>query len=299
MKIGIVGASGFLGKHMFQLLKNRGHDLIGTFCHNPLPGVQHLDLKNPVPEIFKDRECVVLLSALTKPDFCFSHKNQSDIINIYGPKQIAEWCFNRNIHVVFASTNYVFSDGDLPRTEEEMPLPDTVYGKQKLIMENFLLQKNPEKSLILRYGRVWGYMPGEGIVTDTIAELRSGKKIYAAFNQIFTPIHIEDACLMTAILIEMKQNGIFHVGGSEHFSRLDLSMEIARTIGAPLDLIQKIDYSGINFPEKRPMNTTINCLKIQKTTGHFCISMQTRLQELQDCKSKGSFNSGHSRKELV
>ena len=44
MKVLVIGASGFLGKTVYHLLKEAGDDVIGTYNSKPVEGMQQLDV---------------------------------------------------------------------------------------------------------------------------------------------------------------------------------------------------------------------------------------------------------------
>lgn len=268
MKVLIIGASGFIGRNLLLILQKRGHQVYGTFCHNSFPGLIHLDLTNPDTGLLPDCDYLIIQSGWKNPNLCFANPDKSLSVNVYGLQKIINWGLKKGIPIAFASTHYVFANGFHPRLEDETPEPGTVYGQQKLQIEQYLLKNLPQKSLILRYGVVWG--KDEGIVYETIDKMQKGQKIHAAGNQIFTPVYVDDACLLTAFLMELSQTGIFHIGGNEHLSRLDLTKRIAEIKNYDSGLITEIDYAKLDFPENRPLNTAINCRKAQNITGYNC-----------------------------
>ena len=60
-------------------------------------------------------------------------------INANGPKLLAQACFIRRIKLIHISTDFVF-DGELihPYTEQDVPLPLSVYGGSKLKGESWV-----------------------------------------------------------------------------------------------------------------------------------------------------------------
>jgi GDP-4-dehydro-6-deoxy-D-mannose reductase len=150
----ITGAAGMMGSHLFELLQERGEDVIATY-HNPTldsrdPILQrmqeHLDLldQDRVRKILnKYRPSVVFhLAAQSRPDVSFAQPRATLDANVYGTLNLLEAC--RDLPepplVINASSSAVYGDIDwsVPPDENVACNPLSPYGTSKLAQEHLL-----------------------------------------------------------------------------------------------------------------------------------------------------------------
>ena len=112
-----------------------------------------LILKNKIPNGIKFDLCkdnisllvkkyninkIVLLSAISDPDECYKNKKKSYLINVKYTKNLISKIKNNDIHLIFISTEFVYSGKKGNYSENSKSYPINLYGKQKLLIENYI-----------------------------------------------------------------------------------------------------------------------------------------------------------------
>lgn len=233
-KLLILGACGFIGRHMFARL---GPDrAIGTYFTNPLEGGVYFDaLTQDIAEIAAPDDlwhCMILY-ADPHPDSCERDPDASNALNVESTKRVITRLVEWGVPLTFASTEFVF-DGTMHEADESTP-PNPImrYGRQKVAIEDYLSTQYPnEPWTVLRFGKVFGSSPqNEKLFTGWIEALEKGETIRIATDQIFSPIHVDDVvtgCLKAA---EDKVRGLYHLCGTQAFGRHELlEMTIASVL---------------------------------------------------------------------
>ena len=190
MKTLIIGGSGKIGK-LFNFKNSKK-----TFHKNKVKnGIKFNLIKdNIVYQLEKyNINKVVILSAISDPDICLKNKKYSNIINVEKTIQLIDILINRNIYFIFFSSEYIF-DGKIGNySEKSKAKPNNLYGKQKLIVENYI-RKNTKNFSIMRIGKTYGdNIKDNTLISKFLIELVNGKRIFqAAYDQIFNPLYVED-----------------------------------------------------------------------------------------------------------
>ena len=133
-KIVVFGASGMLGK---DLLKHLEAKEIITPSHS------ECDIGDwSSVDLFFDRvkniDMVINCAAFVKVDFCEIEASEAFKINSEGPHILAQWCKKIGATLVNISTDYVFEGTQEIYTTEDDCYPQSVYGKSKLIGEQYI-----------------------------------------------------------------------------------------------------------------------------------------------------------------
>ena len=81
---------------------------------------------------------IVLLSAISDPDECYKNKKKSYLINVKYTKNLISKIKNNDIHLSVISTEFVYSGKKGNYSENSKSYPINLYGKQKLLIENYI-----------------------------------------------------------------------------------------------------------------------------------------------------------------
>ena len=85
-------------------------------------------------------DCIIHTAAIPVTDFCNEHPEKAHLINVQGALNIAKAADAVNAKMVLLSTEQIF-DGNPesgPYKETDVPVPDTVYGQNKVEAEKKL-----------------------------------------------------------------------------------------------------------------------------------------------------------------
>ena len=93
---------------------------------------------------------VVILSSISKPEDCFRNKKKSYAINVRGTKNLINLLIKNGIYYIFFSTEYIFDGTKGHYTEKSKAIPSLYYGKQKLIIEDYIKLKSHKNFAIFQ-----------------------------------------------------------------------------------------------------------------------------------------------------
>ncbi|MBU1152829.1 sugar nucleotide-binding protein [bacterium] len=263
----IFGASGFIGSHLFSYYQNKGIPVIGTYSKNPKRGLVPYDLadtqSNASRFINNDCRFAIIAAGIGSIDYHKIHFEECPRIN-YGTKRLIDILYTRRIIPVFLSTDYVFEGINGNYKEDDPAHPTTQYGKNKLEIENYIKEKGKDY-IIIRPGKVYGYLPGDGtIITDIAEKLLLGKEIRCADDQIISPTSIYDVIQKIEMLIKSGATGVFHLSSPDSLSRYELANLVITNMPNCGGKVRRCSINDFSFPEKRPLNTTLNSEKLSK-----------------------------------
>lgn len=288
-KVIILGGSGYIGRHLFTHL-GAAH-AVASYHNSPFDGGFQFDvattrLADADIELDGVTHCVIL-SGISSPDFCFNEPAKANAVNIVGIRRIVDEVINLGLLPVFASTEAVF-DGKLGNySEADAADPILVYGQHKLEIENYL-RASGAPYLTLRIAKVYDSRPGDGaLLSGWYDQLRKdGEIIRCASDFISSAIHVGDLCRQIEALMNDGHTGLFHLGGSESLSRLDMCEALAREMNIrEIAVKAKIVSCSIHdFPtaESRPLDISMNTAKLVAATGVEMRNINASCRELLD-----------------
>lgn len=136
-------------------------------------------------------DIVIHAAAYTDVDGCELNPDKAYLVNGEGTKNVAEACKGVNAFLIYISTDFVF-DGTkkTPYTEEDKPNPINIYGKSKLMGEDFV-KEILDNYLIIRTSWLFG-KGGKNFVDTIIAKAKTEKKLKVVDDQMGSPTYIVD-----------------------------------------------------------------------------------------------------------
>ena len=272
-KILLIGASSFIGQSMVPRL---GQDrIVATFHSTAIDdGVffdpLEMDLAD-LPADLSGFSHAVLLYAMTSPAACHADAALSKRVNVKSAIRIIDGLADRGITPVFLSTEAVFDGKTGSYTEEDTPNPLFTYARQKYEVERYLNGLG-KPALIARLARVYGSQAGDGtLFTDILHHLTRNQPIRCAGDQVFSPIHVEDAVDALSLLMEAGQTGTFHIGGPSAISKCEaVEMTVNRYTSFGGDYTAAITacrLAEFDLAEPRPLNISLSVEKLRQTVG--------------------------------
>lgn len=288
MSILIIGASGFVGSLLYEIL-TREDKVVGTFYPRQLEvkGLKYLDItdRKSVEALIKEIKpaVIILTAALTYVEYCEDHPKEAFEINVLGTTNVALMAKEINAKLVFFSTEYVFDGKAGPYSEEDQPNPISYYGKTKLEGEK-VIRDNLGDYLIIRTTVVYGYeKDGKNFIMQLIQKNKAGLIMNVPVDQYGSPTFRDNLVEATIELIQKDKRGIYNVVGCEVINRFDFSILSAEILGLDKNLI--IPKTTIELGQKAPRPLKAG-LKIDKIRQEIDIKLLSPKEGLEILKTQ-------------
>jgi dTDP-4-dehydrorhamnose reductase len=254
-------------------------------------GRDQLDLAQPdqirrqVQNIRPD--LIINAAAHTAVDLAESEPQAAFAINAVAPGVLAEEALALDIPLIHYSTDYVFDGMKAgPYTEDDTPNPLGVYGKSKLAGEQ-AIRDVQGKHLILRTS--WVYSThGRNFLLTMQRLLQEKPELRVVADQIGAPTWAGTIANSTLALIERWQAnevadwGTYHLsaqGETSWFGFAQAIGEALRQQGKPCARLIAIPSSDYPTPAARPLNSRLDCSRLQRDWGVSQPDWQTALRE--------------------
>jgi dTDP-4-dehydrorhamnose reductase len=274
MKILMTGSDGLVGTNILPFLQKR-FEVISVLEKDwdITDSPKGSDVMRQVkPDILLN------LAAVTNVDGCEDNAEAAYRVNGEGPGALASLCAAFAARLVHFSTDYVF-DGmkDKPYTERDVTNPLSVYGKSKLLGEKNVLESLGQSAIIIRTEWIYG-QGGENFITKVLKIARETGRAEVVDDQRGTPTYAKDLGPAVAALIEGNKTGIYHVTNSGSCTWYGF----ARKIFSLLDMevvCTPVSSDRLKRKAKRPLNSVLDCAKLQIDTNVRMREWESALQE--------------------
>src|SRR3989441_12928114 len=235
---------------------------------SPFPNSARLDITDKdatlrlVGEI--DPEVIINTAALTNVDYCETHKDEAEKVNVGGVRNVAEAARQNDSRLVQISTDYVFDGTYGHYTECDTPNPLNHYAKTKLEAERVV--SHLSNYAIARPSVVYGWHPHVTEVrSDSTKQMNFGmfvldklmkkENVKAIRDQYSSPTFADNLADALLRLARSPQNGIFHTAGRSCLSRYEFASKLSQLFGYPASLIQPVFSSEFPQVARRPRNS--------------------------------------------
>jgi len=254
--------TGFLGTYLIEFFSKKYETIGGDLNPNNSKilkvdatdshGVEKFILKNS-PDL------VVDTIALTSSIECEKNPEKANELNHLTAKNIALACKKINSKMIFISSSYVFDGERGNYSERDEISPTGIYAKTKSLAEKEVLKIG--KNLILRFDLMYGFN-SFGKPNGIFDKVLSGKDFFLGNpNQIRSPLFIEDIPPAIEILFKKKEEGIFHLAGSEKI-RMKEFIEKLENLIRKESKIKIYENKKLLVPEKKDSSLAIEKSRI-------------------------------------
>ena len=268
-KLLLTGASGFLGWNLCQVARKKW-EVYGTyFSHDVnISGIKlskiNLTNFNELKRLFEEvkPDAVIHTAAASQPNFCQTHPQESQEINVTVSANIAALCADAEIPCAFTSTDLVFNGLNAPYKETDPVCPVSIYGEQKVMAEDEMLARYPQTAVCrmpLMFGD--GGPVAQSFIQPMFAKLKAGEELSLFIDEFRTPVSGKTAAEGLLFAVENKFQGIFHLGGKERISRYEffrLFVEILEMKSAKLKQCLQKD---VKMSAPRPADVSLDSSK--------------------------------------
>ncbi|MCW8987444.1 MAG: dTDP-4-dehydrorhamnose reductase, partial [Gammaproteobacteria bacterium] len=274
MKLLITGAQGQVGAELVRIASQHDHDVIAA-------SRSELDVtnkKNVIECITQHHPDIVInAAAYTAVDKAEEEIDTAYAINHTGAENLALACTELNIPLFHISTDYVFDGSKTTSYSEDDDIsPLGVYGKSKWAGEESI-RKQMDQFIILRVAWVFGAQ-GNNFVKTMLRLGRERDELGIVADQFGGPtpaVAIAGTLIYLAELYQKENTlkwGTYHYCGTSKTSWYEFAKEIfhqAHNTGLlnKEPNINSITTSEYPTPAKRPINSMLDCTRINNTFG--------------------------------
>ncbi|WP_347505473.1 dTDP-4-dehydrorhamnose reductase [Pseudomonas anguilliseptica] len=292
MKILLLGQHGQVSQELQRALP--GTDELTVL------GREQLDLAQP--ELIRQQvqnlrpELIINAAAHTAVDQAEHESQLAFAINATAPGILAELAAELGAPLVHYSTDYVFGGSHTePYRESDNTNPLSVYGRSKLAGEQ-AIQAVGGMHLILRTSWVYS-QHGKNFLLTMQRLLQERESLSVVDDQIGAPTWAGTIAQTTAQLIEQWRSGhagpwgVYHLTAQGETSWFGFASAIAthlRSQGKNVATLQPIPSSAYPTPAQRPLNSRLDCSRMQQD---WHVQLPTWQQALSDCLATQSLNS--------
>ncbi len=267
-KVLVTGASGLLGREILKQFVSNGWDALGLAYSRIYGSLRKVDLCDAVQiEAVLDEfspTVVVHSAAERRPDVVDNQTQSATALNVNATEKLASLCANRNIFLLYISSDYVFDGNDPPYKPDASTNPLNTYGQMKLDGE--IAVRKYEQFGVLRIPVLYGSVEslGESAVTTLFqAVLDSNKPAKINDFQRRYPTHVAD-CAQVCVGLANKRlrqenvGGVWHWSAEECYTKYTMSVAMAEVFGLNSDhlIADKSPPSGAPRPFDCKLDTT-------------------------------------------
>lgn len=240
-KILIIGASGFVGNYLFNVLKGKKSlDVFGTFNNSEMKGLIKFDysIKKNFKVIEQINPDIIIWTAgdknLKKTETSLSKTLKENLNPIKTLLELKK--FKRKLKIIFMSSDYVFDGGKGDYTISDIKSPKSFYGISKVMTEEYIIS-NCNNYNIIRAGAIIGK---ESVFINWLVKSLKIDVNIDLFDNLFSPTPIINLCnCIEDIIIQKYDERIIHINGGEKLSRYDLGVTLAKLLNSKNKLIKK------------------------------------------------------------
>jgi UDP-glucose 4-epimerase len=304
LKVGITGATGFLGGYILRHLQAaRRYELraLARSLKGPLypkHGISWVqgDLESPLDcqAFIGGLDVVVHLAHTNTPLSSHSDWASDAALNIIPTLNLIEAIRreNRPLDLVYASSGgavYGSREDEMPFKEADSTHPSSPYGIVKLVVEEYLqlaAEQGWLRASILRIGNPYGELlqsaRRQGLIGVAMNQVLRGEPvpIYGNPNNIRDYIHLSDVAkiLELCLLRPSKEFVIYNVGSGRGASTLEILDILERTIGKP---VMREHLKQIDHADRMISWTVLDITKAKKQLGwHPKVSLELGIANL-------------------
>lgn len=293
-KLLITGASGLLGSNLLFTALNQ-YEVFAIYNQHGLRSNQILSLqldltdKRSVTSVIHDLKpnWIVHCAALTNVDYCETHPDIAWSINVEATQHLASVTRAIGSRLVYISTDSVF-DGQKGRySENDLPNPINAYAKSKLAGEYAVLEL-VDKPLIIRtniYG--WNMQENLSFAEWILNQLQHSNTIKGFQDVYFTPILVNELSNIILQMMEAELSGIYHVAGSQRISKYQFAYMLADIFELDCSLVQSSSITQAHLIAPRPLDTSLDTLKISNTLKMIMPDIATGLNRFKTLHDEG------------
>jgi dTDP-4-dehydrorhamnose reductase len=288
MKILLLGKNGQVGWELQRSLAPLG-ELLALDRHSTshCGDLSNLEGLAETVRVFQP-DVVVNAAAYTAVDKAESDVQSAHTINALAPEVLSRACAAMGAYLVHFSTDYVFDgSGQTPWVESDATGPLNIYGQSKLAGEQGIA-KQGAKHAIFRTSWVFGTEGGN--FAKTMLRLAQEREKMAVINdQYGAPTGAALLADITALNLQQTQplEGTYHLaaaGETTWHAYAQYVLQTAKRLKPDLQYkvqdVAAVPTSEFPTPAKRPLNSRLNCHKLEQALHLQLPAWQTGVDQM-------------------
>ncbi len=253
MKVLVTGANGQLGYDVCRVLAARGIEHLGV----DISDFDITDSDEVLRFVLKYRPtAIVHCAGYTAVDRAEEEAARCFLINADGSANLAHAAKAVDAKMMYISTDYVFSGGGEHFHEVDEPTePLSVYGKSKLLGENFV-KNTLDRHFIVRISWLFG-IHGTNFVRTMLDLSKTRENLRVVCDQIGSPTYSLDLAHLLCDMIATERYGTYHATGDGICSWAEFAQAIMLLAGRQTTVSP---VSSEEYPTKaiRPRNSRLS-----------------------------------------
>lgn len=273
MRVFVTGVGGQLGHDVMNELAKRGIEGIGSDIAPEYSGLRDGTAVTDMPYVrmdITDRDEVRRVLGEADVDFCVHCAAWTAVdraeempeacrrVNALGTENIAGVCAEKDIPMMYFSTDYVFDgNGTRPWKPDDPRNPLDVYGETKAEGE-IAVERLLKKYFILRIAWVFG-INGKNFIRTMLNLSKNHDAVRVVMDQIGTPTYTYDLARLVVDMIGTDRYGVYHVTNEgPYISWYDFARAIFREAGIEGISVIPVTSAEYGAAAKRPYNSRMD-----------------------------------------
>jgi len=294
-KLLVIGSTGLVGSKLASIASRYGFEPYNTQNTRkwPFPNSVQLDITDHDATLRLVREIrpkvIVNTAALTNVDYCETHKEEAEDVNVGGVRNLAEAARSSDCRLIQISIDSVFDGTYGHYTESDMPHPLNYYSLTKLEAEKVVSQLSnyaiARPSVVHGWhsqtiGAPSGSTKPMNFAMFVLDRLKNTETVRAIRDQYSSPTLADNLAEAVLRLAKSPEKGIFHTAGRSCLSRYEFALRLAQIFGYPPKLVQPVFTS--EFPQQavRPKNCCLRVEKAEKALGIRFLTAEEGIMEM-------------------
>jgi dTDP-4-dehydrorhamnose reductase len=200
-------------------------------------------------------------AALSRTKACEEDPDQARRVNVEITAHLAQ--LSKDIPFIFLSSGEVFDGKTGWYSEVDEPNPINVYGQTKLEAEQAVLQ-NPRHTVVRIVLTAGTSETGDrSFVEDMCRTAKAGKDVTLYADEFRCPLPAGVIARAIWELVDRKQPGLYHLGGSERLSRWEIGETLLPWCPELKGHLMKGSVRN-HIGSPRPSDLSLRCDKIQR-----------------------------------
>lgn len=288
MKILLLGKNGQVGWELQRSLAPLG-ELLALDRHSTshCGDLSNLEGLAETVRVFKPN-VVVNAAAYTAVDKAESDVQSAHTINALAPEVLSRACAAVGAYLVHFSTDYVFDGGgQTPWVETDATGPVNVYGQSKLAGEQGIA-KQGAKHVIFRTSWVFG-TEGSNFAKTMLRLAQEREKMAVINDQFGAPTGAALLADITALNLQQEKplEGIYHLAAAGETTWhayaqyvLQTAQRLKPSLQYKVQEVAAVPTSEFPTPAKRPLNSRLNCRKLENALHLQLPAWQTGVDQM-------------------